>query len=90
MSWEARGAMLVPKTDVVGVGVAIDAVSPIRVVVLEVVIIVVVMVVVVEMMSDTSEVVGTCYKNNQLSARKTQYTIDTPITDYDIYISSEI
>lgn len=76
MSWEARGAMFVPKTDVVGVGVGvgIDAVSPIRVVVtLEVVIIVVVMVVVVEMMSDTSEVVGTCYKSNRLSARKIRY-----------------
>lgn len=60
MSSEARGAMLVPKTDVVGV--AIGAISPIRVVVtLEVVIVVVVMVVVVVgMMSDTSEVVGTC------------------------------
>lgn len=53
MSSEARGATLVPKTDV---GVAIGAVSPIRVVVtLEVVIVVVV----VGMVSDTSEVVGT-------------------------------
>lgn len=69
MSWEARGAMIVPKTDVVGV--VIDAVSPIRVVVTsEVVIIVVVMGVVVEMMSDTSEVIGTCYKSDQRLARK--------------------
>ncbi|KMR03376.1 hypothetical protein RF55_783 [Lasius niger] len=69
MSSEARGATLVPKTDVVGV--AIGAVSPIRVVVtLEVVIIVVVVVVVVVvvgMVSDTSEVVGTCCKSNPLS-----------------------
>jgi len=81
MSWEARGAMLVPKTDVVGVGigvgvgvgVGIDAVSPIRVVVTLEVVITVVVIVVVEMMSDTSEVVGTCCKSNRLSAKKTRY-----------------
>lgn len=77
MSSEARGATLVPKMDVVGV--AIGTVSPIRVtdalvvviavvivvIVVVVVIIIVGVVVVIGMVSDTSDVVGTCCKCNQ-------------------------
>lgn len=70
MSSEARGATLVPK--MVG-GVAIGAVSPIRVAlalgvviaVVNVVVVIIVMVVVIGMVSDTSDVVGTCCKCNQ-------------------------
>lgn len=71
MSSEARGPTLVSKIDVVGV--AIGEISLIRVmttfevaavvtaVVTVVVTVVVVIVIAIEVMSDTSDVVGTCY-----------------------------
>lgn len=85
MSSEARGATFVPK---MVVGVAIGAVSPIRVVLaLEVVIavvnvVVIIVMVVIGMVSDTSDVVGTCCKYNQLSS-KGRYMTSVFYVQYD-------
>lgn len=74
MSSEARGATFVAK---IAAGVAIGAISPIRVVfvleviaVVNVVVVIIVIVVVTGMVSDTSDVVGTCCKCNQFSSLK--------------------
>lgn len=87
MSSEARGATLVPK---MVVGVAMGVLSPIVlalevvIAVVNVVVVIIVKVVVIGMVSDTSDVVGTCCKCDQLSS-KARYTTSVFYVQYRLF-----